>query len=121
MTDGRYHYRWHGDIVRLAKRRREHPEEFPPEEGDEPTGRHSLPPPEVIERQVREFKPDDVYVMRWVRALVIVGGAVVAIVLGTLSGLSWLDGRIQERTAPVQRRLDAIEGKLDRVLEEVRR
>lgn len=87
------------------------------ERGDEPTARHPEWRDREVERAVREFKPDDAYIMRWVRALVVVGGAVVMIVLGTVGTLSWLDSKINTSLQPVHRRLDKVDDKLEAILE----
>jgi len=70
----------------------------------------------VEEKELREFKPNDIEIIKWVRILAIVGAAFVAIVIGTVSALGWLDGRVEEQIAPVHRRLDSIDSKLTEIL-----
>lgn len=45
------------------------------------------------------------------------GAAVLAIVVGTIAASGWIESRIKDRVAPVERRLERIEQKLDKVVE----
>ena len=69
---------------------------------------------------VRAFQPAAVAIVGWTRIMCLVLGAVLAIVVATVLTLDWLDGRIKARVAPVEYRLERIEGKVDRVLDALR-
>lgn len=45
------------------------------------------------------------------------GAAVLAIMAGTIAASNWIEGRIKDRVAPVERRLERIESKLDKLVD----
>lgn len=83
----------------------------PPEDT---TGRHSLPPPAPVPEKL----PSNDDVAKWIKILLIVGTAVIAIVAGTLRTVGWLDDRMQDHLKPVEYRLGEMDKKLDRLLDQ---
>lgn len=95
----------------VAEQYRQEAERMRREFPDEQTGRHLFEP--------RAEPPRNGNGGTVVAALTFwkLGAAVLAIVVGTIAASNWIEGRIKDRVAPVEHRLESIEGKLDKLID----